>query len=228
MTNASPLRTIKSFVLRAGRLSPRQKLGLEFYLPKYQLSLEEGVWDLSTHFGRQADVVMEIGFGMGQTLVTMALDQPHINFIGIEVHQAGIGSLAVALHDQGIENVRIAPYDAIEVLKRGIDAHALSGINIFFPDPWPKARHHKRRLIQAELVHLLTEKLKSGGFIHLATDWQAYAEQMLDILLQESALMNDDPHGGFIPRPNTRPLTKFEQRGINLGHGVWDLRFTRK
>ncbi|PJD90548.1 MAG: tRNA (guanosine(46)-N7)-methyltransferase TrmB [Legionella sp.] len=228
MTNDHALRRIKSFVLRAGRLSPRQKLGLETWLPDYQLTLGETPWDLTACFGRSADVVIELGFGMGQTLITMAQASPHINFLGIEVHQAGIGSLAAELHDHAIQNVRIAPYDAVDVLQRAIAPNALSGINIFFPDPWPKARHHKRRLIQPDFINLVLKKIKPGGFIHLATDWQEYAMHMLEVLAPNPDLLNKHPGGGFIPRPESRPLTKFEQRGMNLGHEVWDLLFTRK
>lgn len=228
MTNDKTLRRIKSFVLRAGRLSPRQKLGLEQWLPDYQVTLGDAPWNLTECFGRSADVVIELGFGMGQTLIAMAQDQPHINFLGIEVHQAGIGSLAAELHDHAIQNVRIAPYDAVEVLQKGIAPDVLTGINIFFPDPWPKLRHHKRRLIQPEFVSLVLEKIKPGGFIHLATDWQDYATHMLNVLSHHPDLVNHQPGGGFIPRPGSRPLTKFEQRGMNLGHEVWDLLFTRK
>lgn len=222
------MRTIKSFVLRAGRLSPRQKLGLEQYLPQYQLQLTDAPWDWSTSFSRAADVVVEIGFGMGQTLITMAQEAPQYNFLGIEVHQAGIGNLAISLHEQQIENVRIAPYDAVEVLRRGIQERTVAGVNIFFPDPWPKARHHKRRLIQLDFVKLLVSRIRPGGYLHLATDWEDYAEQMLEVLAQNSDLVNLDPNGEFISRPETRPLTKFEQRGLKLGHKVWDLQFRVK
>lgn len=222
------MRTIKSFVLRAGRLSSRQKLGLEQYLPQYQLQLTDAPWDWVTSFSREADVVVEIGFGMGQTLITMAQESPQYNFLGIEVHQAGIGNLAVSLHEQQIKNVRIAPYDAVEVLQRGIPVGTLAGVNIFFPDPWPKARHHKRRLIQADFVQLLVSRIRPGGWLHLATDWEDYAEQMLEVLAQNSDLVNLDPNGEFISRPETRPLTKFEQRGLKLGHKVWDLQFRVK
>ena len=219
------MRTIKSFVLRAGRLSPRQKLGLEQWLPEYQLPLVTTPWDWMACFGRQADVIVEIGFGMGQSLITVAQAAPQYNFLGIEVHQAGIGNLAMTLHEQNMQNVRIAPYDAVEVLQRNIPAESLAGVNIFFPDPWPKARHHKRRLIQPEFVRLLCSRIRSGGWIHLATDWQDYAQQMLEVLSQNPELVNLAEHGDYIERPDTRPLTKFEQRGLKLGHQVWDLQF---
>ena len=221
------MRTIKSFVLRAGRLSPRQRLGLEQVSPKYQLDLADQPWNWESCFGRAADVIVEIGFGMGQTLLTTADAAPQSNFLGIEVHRAGIGNLAMGLHEHQIENVRIAPYDAVEVLQHGIGAETLAGVNIFFPDPWPKARHQKRRLIQPEFIRLLVSRLRPGGWLHLATDWEDYASQMLEVLSQHPDLVNLDPDGGYIARPESRPLTKFEQRGLNLGHAVWDLMFSR-
>ncbi len=221
------MRTIKSFVLRAGRLSPRQRLGLEQISPKYQLALGDQPWNLESCFGRAADVIVEIGFGMGQTLLTTAEAAPKSNFLGIEVHRAGIGNLAMGLHEHQIENVRIASYDAVEVLQHGIGAETLAGVNIFFPDPWPKARHQKRRLIQPEFIRLLVSRLRPGGWLHLATDWEDYASQMLEVLSQHPDLVNLDSDGGYIARPESRPLTKFEQRGLNLGHTVWDLMFSR-
>lgn len=219
--------TIKSFVLRTGRLSPRQKRGLEHYLPAYQLILTDTPWDWGTCFGRDAEIVVELGFGMGQTLLTLAQDQPQYNFLGIEVHKAGIGHLAMSLHEKRISNVRIAPYDALDVLQRGVPPASLAGVSIFFPDPWPKARHKKRRLIQPDFVRLAVSRLRPGGWIHLATDWEDYAWQMLKVLTQAADLVNLDVNGGFIPRPASRPMTKFEQRGLKLGHGVWDLMFQR-
>lgn len=221
------MRTIKSFVLRAGRLSPRQRLGLEQVSPKYQLDLADQPWNWESCFGRAADVIVEIGFGMGQTLLTTAEAAPQSNFLGIEVHRAGIGNLAMGLHEHQIENVRSAPYDAVAVLQHGIGAETLAGVNIFFPDPWPKARHQKRRLIQPEFIRLLVSRLRPGGWLHLATDWEDYASQMLEVLSQHPDLVNLDPDGGYIARPESRPLTKFEQRGLNLGHAVWDLMFSR-
>lgn len=222
------MRTIKSFVLRAGRLSPRQKLGLEQCLPLYQLPLTGQPWNWVDCFGRQAEVVVEIGFGMGHSLIAMAQAAPQYNFLGIEVHRAGIGNLAISLQEQKIENVRIAPYDAVEVLRHAVVERSLAGVNIFFPDPWPKARHQKRRLIQAEFVDLLVSRLRVGGWLHLATDWEDYALQMQEVLSQNEQLQNLGSENGFIPRPDTRPLTKFEHRGLKLGHGVWDLMFQRR
>lgn len=219
-----PMRpAIKSFVLRAGRISPRQQQGLSQWLPDYALPLDGIAWDLPAIFGRDADTIVEIGFGMGASLLTMAKQRPELNFIGIEVHRAGIGSLAADLHDEGIENVRIVPHDAVEVFKQQLHSEVLAGVQIFFPDPWPKKKHHKRRLVQPALVQLLVEKIKKGGFLHCATDWQDYAEHMLAVLSAEAALINTDLTGGYAPRPESRPLTKFELRGNRLGHGVWDL-----
>ena len=217
---------IKSYVLRAGRVSPRQQKGLDQYLNNYKLPMTDKPWDLSKEFGSNADIIVEIGFGMGASLLTMALASPAINFIGIEVHQAGLGSLAADLHDNAVSNVRVAPYDATEVFANCILDNSLSGVQIFFPDPWPKKRHHKRRLIQDEFINIIVKKLKPGGFLHCATDWEDYAQQMLTVLSANMNLKNQ--HNDFSPRPETRPVTKFEQRGSKLGHGVWDLFFIRQ
>lgn len=221
-------RTIKSFVLRAGRVSSRQQQGLDHWLLDYTLPEPGKLWDLDAHFGRSAKTVVEIGFGMGASLLAMALQQPEFNFIGIEVHRAGIGSLAADVHDNNVNNIRIAPFDAVEVFKTCIADNSLAGVQIFFPDPWPKKRHHKRRLIQADFIRMLVQKIKVGGFIHCATDWQDYADHMLTVLSSEPMLKNQQEDGGFSPRPATRPETKFEQRGHRLGHGVWDLIYIRQ
>ena len=218
--------TIKSFVLRAGRMSHRQQLALDEWLVEYELPSGKQ-WDLCDAFGRSAETIVEIGFGMGDSLVAMARAQPEINFVGIEVHRPGIGSLVAALHDEGICNVRVATFDAVEVFKTCLSDQILDGVHLFFPDPWPKKRHHKRRLVQPELVRLLAGKIKQGGFLHCATDWEDYAYQMLTVLSAEPLFANAQSGGGFIPRPERRPLTKFEHRGQRLGHGVWDLMFLR-
>ena len=221
-------RTIKSFVLRTGRVSNRQQHALEHLLSDYVMPDPVSLWDLDTIFNRQADTVVEIGFGMGASLLTMAQQRPDLNFLGIEVHLAGIGSLVADVHDANVKNVRVAPFDAVDVFKTCIADNSLAGVQIFFPDPWPKLRHQKRRLIQPAFIELLAKKIKVGGFIHCATDWQDYAEQMLAVLSAESALSNTVDNGGFSPRPASRPLTKFEQRGTRLGHGVWDLVFSKR
>lgn len=220
-------RTIKSFVIRAGRVTNRQHHALEHFLCNYELSLANAPWHLPTVFGREAETVVEIGFGMGGSLLTMAEQRPELNFIGIEVHKAGIGSLVADLHERGINNVRIIAHDAVEVFEQHIADNSLLGVQIFFPDPWPKKRHHKRRLIQPDFVDLLVKRIKVGGFLHCATDWQEYAEHMSSVLTANPALVNSQAEGEFSPRPATRPLTKFEQRGNRLGHGVWDLIYTK-
>ena len=220
-------RTIKSFVLRTGRVSHRQQHALDHWLTHYVLPEPCALWHLADEFGRDAQTVVEIGFGMGASLVSMALARPDLNFIGIEVHLAGIGSLVASLHDEAITNVRIAPYDAVDVFKTCFADNTLQGIQIFFPDPWPKKRHQKRRLVQSSFIQGIVQKIKEGGFIHCATDWQDYADQMSAVLSVEPALRNQQGEGGFIERPETRPLTKFEQRGHRLGHGVWDLCFKK-
>lgn len=221
-------RNVKSFVLRAGRISNRQQQALDLWLPDYVMPLPSKPWDIAEAFGGQADTIVEIGFGMGASLLTMARLRPDLNFLGIEVHLAGLGSLVADLHDLDIKNVRVAPYDAVEVFKTALADNSLAGVQIFFPDPWPKLRHQKRRLIQSEFIKQLVPKIKIGGFLHCATDWEHYAEQMLNVLSSEKTLCNTQVDGGFAPRPETRPITKFEQRGTRLGHGVWDLVFIRK
>lgn len=221
-------RRIKSYVLRAGRVSNRQRQGLELWLKDYELTVDDNPWSLVGEFARNADTIVEIGFGMGASLLTMAKNNPTCNYIGIEVHLAGVGSLAADLHEQQLSNVRIVAHDAVEVFRKQLLDNSLAGVQIFFPDPWHKKRHHKRRLIQKEFIQLLTQKLKPGGFIHCATDWQEYAEHILDVLSTEPALKNSQEEGGYSPRPLSRPLTKFEQRGERLGHGVWDLIFTKR
>lgn len=221
-------RRIKSYVLRAGRVSNRQQQGLDLWLKNYELTMGEKPWSLVSEFGRTADTVVEIGFGMGTSLLSMAIDSPELNYIGIEVHKAGVGSLVADLHDHLISNVRIVAHDAVEVFQTQLEDNSLSGVQIFFPDPWHKKRHHKRRLIQPEFIQLLVKKIKQGGFIHCATDWQEYAEHILEVLSAEPALSNQQLVGGYSPKPESRPDTKFEKRGERLGHGVWDLMFIKK
>jgi tRNA (guanine-N7-)-methyltransferase len=218
---------IKSYVLRAGRISNRQQQGLDLWLNNYELSVNGMPWDITKEFGRVAKTVVEIGFGMGASLLHMAKNHPELNYIGIEVHRAGLGSLAAELHEYGLSNVRIVPHDAVEVFRTQFQDDSLAGVQIFFPDPWHKKRHHKRRLIQPEFILTLVKKIKPGGFIHCATDWGHYAEHILEVLSANPSLQNTQIKGGYSPRPPSRPLTKFEQRGERLGHGVWDLIFKR-
>lgn len=220
-------RTIKSYVLRTGRVSNRQQQGLDLWLKEYQLTLGDATWNLLDKFGRDADTVVEIGFGMGTSLLTMAKNSPHINYIGVEVHHAGVGSLAADLHDEQLTNVRIVAHDAVEVFRTQLEDNSLAGIQIFFPDPWHKKRHNKRRLIQPELIQLLSQKIRTGGFIHCATDWEDYALHMMDVLSAEPSLHNQQAAGEYSPKPESRPMTKFELRGERLGHGVWDLIFIK-
>ena len=221
------MRTIKSYVLRAGRMTQRQQQGWSDLYPHYCLPVDKGLWDFKLAFARNAPTVLEIGFGMGQSLLQMAQDQPEVNFIGVEVHQAGVGALAADIEEFALKNLRLVAFDAVSVLRDCIPDASLAGIQIFFPDPWPKKKHHKRRLIQPELVRLLTKKLQPEGYLHCATDWQDYAEHMLQVLKDEPTLNNTSDNNSYVLRPAARPLTKFEQRGQRLGHGIWDLIFTK-
>ncbi|MBA2648411.1 MAG: tRNA (guanosine(46)-N7)-methyltransferase TrmB [Legionella sp.] len=221
-------RTIKSYVLRTGRVSNRQQQGLDLWLKDYELTCTGMPWCLTTVFGRKADTIVEIGFGMGQSLLSMAQNNPHLNYIGIEVHKAGVGSLAADLHDSQVPNVRIVAHDAVEVFKTQLADNSIAGVQIFFPDPWHKQRHHKRRLIQTEFISLIVNKLVPTGFIHCATDWEEYAQHMLHVLSTSQSLHNTQALNGYAPKPNTRPNTKFEQRGERLGHKVWDLIFIKQ
>lgn len=182
--------------------------------------------NLAAAFGRDAPVILEIGFGMGRTTAEIAHAHPQNNYLGVEVHTPGVGSLLKEIETRQLSNVRIIQHDAVEVLTHMLADAALAGIHIYFPDPWPKKRHHKRRLIQPGLISLLAQKLAPGAYLHCATDWEEYAQQMLDVLSAEPQLENST--AGFSPRPEWRPVTKFEQRGLKLGHGVWDLLFEKR
>ena len=208
-------------------MTPVQKRALEDNWPRWGLEYDDGRLDIDAVFGRPGHTVLEIGFGMGHSLVEMAEARPDTNFIGIEVHRPGIGKLFHGLENTGADNVRVYCHDAVEILRDCIADASLDTVQIFFPDPWHKKRHQKRRLVQAPFVGLLVKKLKEGGTLHLATDWESYAEQMMDVLGAEKCLTNSFGSGCFSPRPDDRPLTKFEKRGERLGHGVWDLLFTR-
>ncbi|NYE63199.1 tRNA (guanine-N7-)-methyltransferase [Duganella sp. 1224] len=217
---------IRSFVTRAGRLSTAQARSLEELGPKFLIPYEKAALDYEQAFGRKAPVVLEIGFGMGGTTAHIAGVMPDKDFIGVEVHTPGVGSLLKLIGEQNLTNLKAIQHDAVEVLNFMIADGSLHGVHIYFPDPWHKARHNKRRLIQAPFVKQLVQKLEVGGYIHLATDWEDYAVQMLEVLSAEEGLRNTAD--GYAPQPAYRPLTKFENRGLKLGHGVWDLVFTKK
>ncbi|MHB1076566.1 tRNA (guanosine(46)-N7)-methyltransferase TrmB [Thiobacillus sp.] len=216
---------IRSYVLRAGRVGSGQARALAEIGPRFMLPYQPGVLNLDVVFGRSAPRILEIGFGMGEGLAEIAAAHPENDYLGVEVHTPGVGALLKQMGERGLGNVRVIQHDAVEVLNNMLAPASLTGIHIFFPDPWHKKRHHKRRLIQPPLVQLLASRIQPGGYIHLATDWQDYAEQMLAVLRTEPLLQNSV--ADYAPRPDTRPLTKFEQRGIRLGHGVWDLVFCR-
>jgi tRNA (guanine-N7-)-methyltransferase len=218
-------RRIRSFVLRQGRVSNAQQRSLDTLLPRFGIPYAAEPLDLAVAFGRDAPKILEIGFGMGETTAAIAQAHPQNDYLAIEVHSPGVGSLLKQIGEMNLANVRIIQHDAVDVLLHMITDHALDGAHIFFPDPWHKARHKKRRLIQPPLVALLAQKLKPGGYIHVATDWQDYAEQVLAVLSAEPLLLNTAKD--YAPRPEYRPLTKFEQRGLRLGHGVWDMLFRR-
>jgi len=221
-----PRRSIRSFVLRAGRMGSGQVKAMETLGPLYVLPYKAGRLDFHQAFGRHAPTVLEIGFGMGDATAQIAAARPQDNFIGIEVHTPGVGALLQRICERGLTNLRLVQHDAVEVLRDMIAPGSLAGIHVYFPDPWHKKKHNKRRLIQGPFVHELALHLAPGGYLHCATDWQPYAEQMLQVLGAEPLLANTAE--GYAPRPDWRPLTKFENRGIKLGHGVWDLVFTRR
>lgn len=225
--NSTQRREIKSYVMRAGRMTPGQERGLEQGLPRYGLQLEEGVLQPQAVFGRQAPLTLEIGFGMGQSLLQMAKGAPEQDFIGVEVHRPGVGALLNGMLTDAVDNVRIYSCDAIEVLNQCIADASLDRLLLFFPDPWHKSRHHKRRIVQPAFAALVHKKLKQGGVLHMATDWEPYAEHMLEIMNAAPGYKNLSADNTWIPRPAERPVTKFEQRGERLGHGVWDLKFIK-
>jgi tRNA (guanine-N7-)-methyltransferase len=234
-TNNGPARTmlydptehrIRSFVTRAGRLSTAQARAFDELGPQFLVGYTKAPLNFEQAFGRKAPVVLEIGFGMGDTTAHIARQMPDKDFLGVEVHTPGVGSLLKQIGEQGITNLRLVQHDAVEVLRDMIPDASLAGVHIFFPDPWHKARHNKRRLVQPAFVKALCDKLAPGGYIHLATDWEDYAVQMLEVLSGEPALQNTAE--GYAEKPSYRPLTKFENRGLKLGHGVWDLVFTKK
>jgi len=227
-TEAPFMRVIKTYVLRAGRMGPGQTRAFEQYGPEFLVPFKNARLDIATLFGKNAPLILEIGFGMGDATAKIAQARTSDNFLCCEVHAPGVGALLKRCGEQGITNIRIVQHDAIEVMDHMLGDKSLDGVHIFFPDPWHKSRHHKRRLIQSAFVQRLVLHIKEGGYLHLATDWQPYAEQMLHVLSAEPLLKNTatDP-SGFSEKPSYRPLTKFEKRGLQLGHGVWDLVFEK-
>lgn len=216
---------IRSFVLRQGRVSKAQRRAVDNLSSVYGIAYAPGALAFEQVFGRRAPTLLEIGFGMGETTAQIAQAHPENNYLAIEVHTPGVGSLLKQIAESGLTNLRLVQHDAVEVLEHMIAPASLAGAHIFFPDPWPKKRHRKRRLIQPAFVALLASRLAPGACVHAATDWQEYAEQILAVFAAEPALANTAP--GFAPRPDYRPLTKFESRGLKLGHGVWDIIFRK-
>ncbi|WP_420850239.1 tRNA (guanosine(46)-N7)-methyltransferase TrmB [Ramlibacter algicola] len=219
-------RTIRSFVRRAGRTTTGQARALEDLGPRFVAPYRAEPLDFAAAFGREAPTILEIGFGMGDATAHIAALMPDTNFLCCEVHEPGVGALLKRVGEQQLQNIRIVAHDAVEVLRHMVPEASLAGVHIFFPDPWHKLRHNKRRLVQPPLVALLASRLRPGGYVHCATDWEPYAQQMLEVLGAEPALRNTAD--GFAPRPHYRPETKFERRGLRLGHGVWDVVFTRR
>jgi len=220
-------RSVRSFVLRKGRITEAQQRALDMYWDEFGLNLEDGAPDFARVFGRNAPRTLEIGCGMGQATLAMAAAAPEQDFIGVEVYAAGIGSLLLGIKRLALSNLRLYRCDALDVLQHCIADNSLDRVLLFFPDPWRKKRHHKRRIVQAEFAELLRKKLKVGGVFHLASDWEPYAQHMLEVMNAAPCWRNLAAAGGFIARPGERPLTKFEQRGERLGHGIFDLKFIR-
>lgn len=220
-------RNIRSFVLRKGRLTVAQQHALDELWPHYGIERGETLLNFDDHFGRTAEVIVEIGFGNGESTWRMAQQEPEKNFVGIEVHEPGVGHLLMALDKHALENVRIACEDAVPFLQNRVAAGCLAGVRIYFADPWPKKRHHKRRIIQPEFVELLARCMSRGGILHLATDWQPYAEHVLEVMRSNRDFVNLSPTGDYCERPDWRPFTKYEERGERLGHEVRDLLYQR-
>ncbi|MCF2949254.1 tRNA (guanosine(46)-N7)-methyltransferase TrmB [Paraglaciecola aquimarina] len=221
------IRKIQSFVKREGRLTAGQAKSIELHWPTMGLEHASGLQNFTDTFGRQAPVVLEIGFGMGKSLVEMAQNEPDKDFIGIEVHKPGVGACLGEAAEKGVKNLRVFEHDAVEILADCVADNSLARVQLFFPDPWHKTRHHKRRIVQPEFVQKLRSKLAIGGVFHMATDWENYSEHMLEVMTEAEGFKNQSESNDFVPRPAQRPLTKFEQRGHRLGHGVWDLMFER-
>ncbi len=221
------IRKIRSFVRREGRLTRGQQRGLEKIWPHYGIEYDIGSLDLDKIFGRSAFRVLEIGFGNGASLAEQAQQHPEMDFLGIEVHRPGVGNLLQVIEREDLTNIRVMQEDAVDILRKQILLHSLNKVQLFFPDPWHKKKHHKRRIVQLEFAGLLHERLKQGGIFHMATDWQHYAEHMLTIMNTAPGYRNMSESNNYVPRPESRPITKFEKRGHRLGHGVWDLMFEK-
>lgn len=222
-----PRREIKSYVLRAGRMTAGQQRGLDEGWPLYGLQLKDGPLQPQQVFGREAPLTLEIGFGMGQSLLEMARQAPEQDFVGVEVHRPGVGALLNGMLTESVTNVRIYSCDALDVLRQCIADSSLERVMLFFPDPWHKARHNKRRIVQPAFAELVRQKLRPGGVLHMATDWEPYAQHMLEVMNAAPGYNNLSPDNTWVPRPPERPETKFERRGKRLEHGVWDLKFVR-
>ena len=219
-------RPIRSFVLRQGRFSPGQQRAYEMLMPRFGIPFSPVFLDLDAVFGRNAPKILEIGFGMGETTARIAAEHPENDYLGVEVHTPGVGALLKRVDELALTNIRVIQHDAVEVAREMVPPGSLAGIHVFFPDPWPKKRHHKRRLLQQAFAELLASRLAPGGYFHVATDWQEYAEHILATLGAVPALENS--HAGFAARPADRPETKFERRGRQLGHGSWDAIFRKR
>ena len=220
-------RTIKSYVVRSGRMTPGQEKAYQENWSQYGVEADGRMLDFQQLYGRDAPVILEIGFGMGDSLFEMAVNNPHNNYLGIEVHKPGVGRLLGNIKKQALTNLKVMKSDAVEVLSKQLPDESLSAVYLFFPDPWHKTRHHKRRIVQDDFIQLVRQKLQPGGQFHMATDWQNYAEHMLEHMQRAEGFENASTDGTYIPRPDYRPITKFERRGERLGHGVWDILFTK-
>lgn len=225
--DASRRRPVRSYVLRAGRLTEGQKRALDELWPLFAVPAGRQMLQFGELFGNDQPVILEVGFGNGDATWQMAAARPDQNFLGVEVHKPGVGHLLLKLEEHRLGNVRIACEDAVELLEKRIPDRSLESIRIYFPDPWPKKRHHKRRIIQDSFVRLMATKMKQGGILHLATDWEPYAEYMLDVMQASQDFVNLSPTGGASPQPEWRPSTKYEKRGERLGHRVFDLVYER-
>lgn len=228
MTEEKRHRPVRSFVLRQGRLTPAQEKALNDHWQDYGIDFSENLLDLNAVFGNSAPITLEIGFGNGESLLHQAIDHPERNFLGIEVHTPGVGHLIHDAHQAGVNNLRVIRHDAVEVLEYQIPKNALDRVQLFFPDPWHKKRHHKRRILKTDFVEAIRKHLRIGGQFHMATDWENYAEHMLDTMDQHQAFFNIAGDVHFVSAQGLRPETKFERRGLRLGHGVWDMVYERK